>query len=222
MKRRGTRLEKQKSNRCVICAAGPVENADNLRELIQDRDWVIAADGGLHLTERLEIKPNFIVADFDSASRSDADKTEAPVALLPVKKNDTDTMAAARIAVERGFREVLLLGATGGRLDHTLSNLAVMLYLIKCGVKTVLADEKNKLEMVLPGQYSIEPANGTHLSLLPYAGNVENITVKHVEYELNHAELTPDFPLGVSNEFVGVPVEISFESGILMIILSKD
>lgn len=138
------RLESQKaeSRRCVICAAGPVVNPDSLRDLLHTGDFIIAADGGLKLIKDLGLKPDLIVADFDSAPRSLAEKTNVPITLLPVKKDDTDTMAAARIAVQKGFREVLLLGATGGRLDHTLSNLAVVLYLIKCGVRTVLADEK--------------------------------------------------------------------------------
>jgi thiamine pyrophosphokinase len=58
--------------------------------------------------------------------------------------------------------------------------------------------------------------------LLPYGGSVSGLTVKNAEYELDNAALTPDFPLGVSNEFTGRPVEISFKQGILLIFLSKD
>lgn len=210
------------NGRCVICAAGPVARPDGLRDLLCPGDFVIAADGGLRLAEALGLKPDLIVADFDSSPRSLAEQTDAPITLLPVKKNDTDVMAAARIAFQKGFREALLLGATGGRLDHTMANLAVVLFLVKNGVRTVLADETNRLEMLLPGSYTVRPAAGFHLSLLPYAGNAEGVTVKNAEYELCGAKLTPDFPLGVSNEFLNLPVEISFESGILMRILSKD
>lgn len=208
--------------RCVICAAGPVTDMECLRKLLHEEDDVIAADGGLRLAEALGRKPKLIVADFDSMPRMMAEQNGAPVASLPVKKDDTDTLAAVKIALARGYRNILLMGATGGRLDHTMANIAVLLYIVNHGAKAVLADEKNRLEMVLPGHYVVDPADNTQFSLLPYGGCVSGLNVKHAEYPLENATLFSDIPLGVSNEFQGCPVEISFKQGILMIFLSKD
>lgn len=216
--------------RCVICAAGPVGNAEALRPLLRPDDWVIAADGGVSLARRLGLTPSLLVADFDSSRRpgedwpgENAGGAGVPVASLPVKKDDTDTMAAARIALERGFRDFLILGGTGGRLDHTAANFAVLLYLRRQGARAVMADEHGWTEMLLPGRCFVEPETGMKLSLLPYAGEVTGLSVKNVEYPLEKATLTPDFPLGVSNEFTGpYPVEIEFEMGILQLFLSKD
>lgn len=90
--------------RCVICAAGPVGNAEALRPLLRPDDWVIAADGGVSLARRLGLTPSLLVADFDSSRRPDEGLTGenaggvgVPVASLPVKKDDTDTMAAAAL-----------------------------------------------------------------------------------------------------------------------------
>ncbi|MDD4413902.1 MAG: thiamine diphosphokinase [Oscillospiraceae bacterium] len=208
--------------RCVICGAAPVENINILKPLLHEDDWVIAADGGINLAKQLGLEIGQIVADFDSISREQADDTDAPVSLLPVKKNDTDTMAAARIGLEHGFKNFLLLGASGGRLDHTFGNLAVMLFLVQNNAKAVLADEHNIVEMHLPGRVIVEPVKDCFLSLLPYGGTVSGLTVHNAEYELVNATLTPDYPLGVSNEFLNRSVEIFFKQGVLMIFLSKD
>ncbi|MDD3692352.1 MAG: thiamine diphosphokinase [Oscillospiraceae bacterium] len=213
----------EKPRRCVICGAGPVNNAGALLPLLRPQDFIIAADKGLRLIERLKLNPDLIVADFDSLQRKRAMRYQVPVVELPVKKDDTDTMAAARLGLERGFKDFLLLGASGGRLDHTMANFAVMLFLLRHGAKAMLADEKNIVRMVLPGRVVIEPVENSNLSLLAYAGDVCGLSVRHAVYELENAVLTPDFPLGVSNSFKdNANVEITFRQGILIIIISKD
>lgn len=212
----------KKNKRCVICAAGPFTDAGKLRKYLHEDDWVIAADGGLKIAAALGLNPDLVVADFDSATQKQAGRTNAPMIVLPVHKDDTDTVAAAKIGLERGFRDFLLLGATGGRLDHFMANIAVLDYLIVRGAQAALADEQNYVRMVLPGSYTVDPVPNAHFSLLPYGGRVSGLTEKNVEYELENAVLTPDFPLGVSNEFRDRPVEINFSEGTLMIFISND
>jgi thiamine pyrophosphokinase len=146
-----------KFSRCVICSAGPVADAECLKPLLREDDFFIAADGGLRLAEKLGVNVGQIIADFDSLPEEQALKADTPVFALPVKKNDTDTMAAAREGIKRGYHEFLLLGASGGRLDHTMANFAVMLYLIRHNAKAMLADEQNLVEMILPGRTVIVP-----------------------------------------------------------------
>lgn len=210
--------------RCVICAAGPVGDAAPLRALLRPEDRVVAADGGLRLAERLGVRPVRLVADFDSLPEM-KEPAEFPVKRLPEQKDDTDTLAAARWGLGEGYRDFLLLGATGGRLDHTVANLAVLLFLLRAGARARLADEWTLAEMLLPGAYTAAPLPGAHLSLLPYAGAVRGLTVTNAAYPLQNADLTPDFPLGISNEFggpAGEPVGISFAKGILLAFLSHD
>ena len=206
------------SRRCVICAAGPVNDTNSLIPLLRKDDWVIAADGGIHLAKKLGLDIDYIIADFDSIQREQAFNTGAPVSELPVKKDDTDTMAAARLGLKLGYSDFLLLG----RLDHTFANFAVMNFLIKNAAKAILADEKNIVQMLLPSKRIVDPVENAHFSLLPYGGCVDGLYVRNAEYELENALLSPDFPLGVSNKFIGRPVEIEFKSGVLLIFISKD
>lgn len=216
-------MEKRQSEagaRCVLLSAGPVADLEALRSLLRPDDVYLAADGGLRLAQALGVEPALLVADFDSLSEDAA--ADLPVRRFPTHKDVTDTMAAAQIGLEMGYREFLLLGATGGRLDHTMANVAVLLYLHNRGAHAVLADEHNRLELRGPGTFRVAEEPGCKLSLLPYAGDVTGITLHNAVYPLHEATLTPDDPLGVSNAFAGGDVEITFQSGILMIFLSKD
>lgn len=208
-------------SRCVIVSAGPVEDSGRLRPLLREDDWIVAADGGCRLAASLGVKPALLVADFDS-SVPPAGEPEMEIYRLPTEKDWTDTMAAAMLALERGYREFLLLGCTGGRLDHTMANIAVLRYLLQQGAQASLADEKNQLRLYGPGRYTVEKQPGYKLSLIPYGGDVEGITAKNVHYPLDKARLTVDSTWGVSNEFLEGAAEISFDKGILMIFLSKD
>ena len=208
-------------SRCVILSAGPVEDSERLRPLLKTDDWIIAADGGGRLAAALGVKPAVLVADFDSSAPPDTGG-DTEIVRLPTEKDWTDTQAAAMLALDRGYRDFLLLGCTGGRLDHTLANIAVLLYLLRRGADALMADERNFLRLYGPGRYRVERRAGYKLSLFPYGGVVEGITVKNVRYPLEKARLTPDNSLGVSNEFLENPAEISFDKGVLMVFLSKD
>ncbi len=208
-------------SRCVILSAGPVEDSERLRPLLKTDDWIIAADGGGRLAAALGVKPAVLVADFDSSAPPDTGG-DTEIVRLPTEKDWTDTQAAAMLALDRGYRDFLLLGCTGGRLDHTLANIAVLLYLLRRGADALMADERNFLRLYGPGRYRVERRAGYKLSLFPYGGEVEGITVKNVRYPLEKARLTPDNSLGVSNEFLENPAEISFDKGVLMVFLSKD
>ena len=117
-------------SRCVILSAGPVEDSERLRPLLKKDDWIIAADGGGRLAAALGVKPAGLVADFDSSAPPDTGG-DTEIVRLPMEKDWTDTQAAAMLALDRGYRDFLLLGCTGGRLDHTLANIAVLLYLLR-------------------------------------------------------------------------------------------
>ena len=209
-------------SRCVILSAGPVKNADELRPYLRGDDWFIAADGGLRLAKALGVRPAVLIADFDSLPADTAENAADEVVRLPVEKDWTDTMAAAMLGLERGYTDFLLLGCTGGRLDHTMANIAVLLYLLRHGAEACLLDGQNSLRLYFPGNYRFPVEREYRFSLFPYGGEIQGITLKNAKYPLLDATLTPDNPLGVSNEFTDFPLEITFRKGILMFFLSKD
>lgn len=206
--------------RCVILAAGPVDNPEALRGLLREDDWFVAADGGLRLAQRLGVQPQAVVADFDSGTLPA--ELQAEIHRLPVEKDWTDTMAAADLGLRRGFRRFLLLGGTGGRLDHTMANLAVLRYLLGREAQAMMADEHNRVQMIKPSAFTVEPMPGWKLSVFPYGGEVRGLSLQGLKYPLHDKTLTAEECVGVSNEFLDCPARISFREGTLLLFFSKD
>ena len=147
------------SRRAVILSAVPVSTA--LCRYVQPGDFVVACDAGYRNAERLDLRPDLIVGDFDSAPQP---KTEHETIVLPHVKDDTDTQYAAHWLLEHGYDEITLLGALGGaRLEHTLANLATGLYLAKNGVNVLLANERAAVSCAGPRAYFA--AQGLEVSL---------------------------------------------------------
>ena len=135
--------------RCVILSACPVSPA--LAGLLREDDFIIACDAGYRNCAPLHCKPHVIVGDFDTAPCPQQEDDE--IVVLPHVKDDTDKEDAAKLAVQKGFDEVLLLGGLGGRrLEHTLANLCTGLGLEKRGVRATLQDERSRITFVMPGE----------------------------------------------------------------------
>ena len=203
------------SRRAVILSAVPVSTA--LCRYVQPGDFVVACDAGYRNAERLDLRPDLIVGDFDSAPQP---KTEHETIVLPHVKDDTDTEYAAKLVSEKGFDEVLLLGGLGGRrVEHTLANLCTGLGLEQRGVRTTLLDERSRITYVMPGETRRYPKeNYFFFSAFPMEGRAEGVCEHGSYYELDNAELTAAYPLGVSNEYAEGSdcITISTRSGALV------
>ena len=206
------------AKRCLILSACPV--TAGMKDYCGPQDFVIACDAGYKNLETLKLKADLLLGDYDSAPMP----TEAEDAIvLPHVKDDTDTQYAARWAADKGFTHATLLGALGGkRMDHTMASISTGLYLAKRGVEAVLADERTEIRYLLAGQTIVlEKEDWGYFSLFPLEGPAEGVCVKGAFYELENSALTPDFPLGVSNEFVENVVTVSCQKGSLAVFLVK-
>ena len=205
-------------SRCVIFSACPVQ--PELKRLLRADDFIIACDAGYHNCERLGCKPNVIVGDFDSAPCPVQDDDD--IVVLPHVKDDTDTEYAAKLASQKGFDEVLLLGALGGkRLEHTLSNLCTGLGLEQRGVRATLQDERSRITFVMPGESRRYPKEDYfYFSVFPMEGTAEGVCESGSFYELDDALLTAGYPLGVSNEYAPGSdcITVSTRKGALVIV----
>lgn len=206
------------AKRCLILSACPVEAG--MKAYCRPGDFVIACDAGYRNLEALGLKADLLLGDYDSAPLPEGEKSTI---VLPHVKDDTDTQYAARWAADKGFAHVTLLGALGGkRMDHTMASISTGLYLAKRGVEAVLADERTEIRYLLAGQtIALEKGGWGYFSLFPLEGPAGGVCVKGAFYELEDSELTPDFPLGVSNEFVQDTVTISCQKGSLAVFLVK-
>lgn len=206
--------------RAVVLAAVPVSPACG--RCIRPGDFILACDGGLRNAAALGVRPDLLIADFDSLPESER-PADVPLERLPTVKDDTDTHHAARWLLAHGYNDVTLLGALGGaRLEHTLANLATGLFLAEHGAAVRLADEKSELRYLLPGRpMTLEKDDWAFFSLFPLQGTLSGVYIEGAKYPLRDATLTADFPLGVSNAFAADTATLRCAAGCGLVVLTK-
>ena len=204
--------------KCAIISGGTAPSVAFLKNAVKDCDFIICADLGLEHASKAGITADIAVGDFDSGAVLDNCKR---LVRLPVQKDDTDTMSAARLALESGATQAVLLCCTGTRFDHTYANLFVLDFLRRNGVDARIIDEHNTVFLVDSGKLEIEKER-KFLSLLPFCSQAKGVSISGVKYPLENADLGSDFPIGVSNEITRSHAQLSIESGTLAVILSDD
>lgn len=201
--------------RCVIVGGAEINNYEFIRSKLCNDDYVIYCDSGLRHMEGLMASPNLIVGDFDSHENP---HLAVETIVLPCEKDDTDTVFAVREAVRRGFDEFLLLGVVGARLDHTLGNVSILLYLDSVGKKGCIIDDYSEMEIV-SAQPALVDDSYAFFSLLNITGCAKGITIRGAKYPLENAEITCEYQYGISNEVLtGESAEVSVENGKLLLI----
>ena len=203
------------SARCVIISGGEFSP---ISEIYTD-DYVIACDKGYEYAVSCGIMPDLVVGDFDSYSGDVA--RDIPVDRYVSEKDDTDTMIAVRFAIEQGFDELAVFCALGGRLDHMLANLQSAKFAAEHGADVWLHDKSSEIYVFSGGIRRIEKKEGYSLSVFALSDECSGVNIKGAKYSLEDASVTNAFPIGVSNEWREYYAEISADSGILMVVLSK-
>ena len=190
---------------CIIfCAA----EFDGLLSPIPENSLVIAADGGLRHTQALELTPDIILGDFDSLGYIPNDSR-----VFPVEKDDTDAMLAVRVGLAHGCDRFLFYGAMDGpRLDHTIANFQTLGYLATHGARGWLIGRDYIATVLSAESIEFPPDASGILSVFCLGGSAE-LSIEGLQYPLSRGQLTPDFPLGVSNHFLGRPARITVHAG---------
>lgn len=177
-------------------------------------DLVIAADSGLDLLERLGLTPDLTVGDFDSLGRV---PTGENVVTLPIEKDVTDAAAAVSEGRARGYSRFYFFGCSGGRPDHTFAAYQLLADLAARGECGVLFGDGFSVAAVKDGSLSFPALPGGTLSVFAVGGDAKGVTIAGAYYPLSDATLSPTFPLGVSNSFVGKPVSVTVNDGTLLV-----
>lgn len=194
--------------RCILVCAGdftPVEIGRN------EEDCLIAVDNGLTYLNRMGILPDLCVGDFDSLlpeTRSVLNEIQRMdperVVTLPVSKDDTDTLAAVRIGLKKGYRRFDIYGALGGeRFSHTMANLQVLKFIKNQGGQGYLMDAHQMLFLIRNETREFHLGFEGRFSVFAMDPEVKGVTLKGMKYELENGILSDDFPIGCSNEITG-------------------
>ena len=201
--------------RCVIVGGADINNYDYIQSRLYADDYIVFCDSGLKHLEALQVKPSLIVGDFDS---HDNPHLDVETIVLPCEKDDTDTVFAVKEVIKRGFDNFLFIGVVGARLDHTLGNVSILLYLDSIGKKGIIIDDYSEMEIVSNEPAYIEDSYA-FFSLLNVSGTAIGITIENAKYLLNNAEITCEYQYGVSNEVLpGKTAKVSILEGKLLLI----
>ena len=215
--------------KCVIIANGDFEYKGAVRDVLDDAELIICADGGARHLKAVNIHPHVLIGDFDSIQAEDKMLFETGKTLIithPVNKDKTDTHLCIDWAVENQATDISLLGVTGTRMDFTLANIYLLTKLARKGIPARIINSHN--EIYLTHDYlELKGWPGEYLSLIPVSEKVKGITLKGLEYKLENAEIQMGDSLGISNMFRKQDKKKSMASvhireGVLLVIKSKD
>ena len=195
--------------------------SENVTERPKEDDLVIAADAGLLTARRFGIEPSIVLGDFDTLGEPDVSK-ETELIRVPVEKDDTDTQLAVRVALERGAREIVIIGGLDGRLDHTLSTLAILENLDAQHIHAYITSGKNRARFLRNNSTLLPRSAFRYFSIIAADPVVKGITVEGCKYPLKKAKLSRLNQYAISNEIVGNCCLIDVRHGGVWIVESND
>lgn len=211
------------AGKCIVIGAGDLTMGEIAAA---EEDFVIAVDGGLSYCGILGVEPDIILGDFDSVSEGEQEaieklKSQIPerIISLPTHKDDTDMLAALKYGLEKGYTDFRIYAGTGGRLDHTLANIQCLLYLKNHGATGYLVDGIGMILVIQNETVHFKEDMEGILSLFSLGKTAKGVTIKGMKYCLNDYTLTNDYPVGISNEFVGEAASVCVEDGEAVCIL---
>ncbi|OFV70705.1 MULTISPECIES: thiamine diphosphokinase [Acetobacterium] len=185
-------------------------------------DYLICADGGANFARELKLKPNIIIGDMDSITAETSEYYKAvQLEMYPQKKDETDTELAIMHAIKRGADKVIVLGGLGSRMDHSIANIYLLKRFTDVNIEAEIVNENNQIRL-LGKTTELSFPIGTIVSILPIGENVTGLTITGFEYPISAGEMSVDKPYGISNVVNKKTQRISFEKGLLMVIVAAD
>jgi thiamine pyrophosphokinase len=206
--------------RLIIFVNGILPDLESARRLIQAGDVLIAADGGTRLALSLGLYPSIIIGDLDSLTPDDRQQLigkGVEFQQYSRDKSETDLELAFKYACKTGYREILVVGALGGRLDQTVGNLSLLTN-PEFASLDVRIDDGVEEALITRSRCEIHGKPGDIVSLIPWSGEVSGICTEGLIWPLCNETLFPDKTRGISNEMAHATAAISQKSGLLLVI----
>ncbi|MCD8038629.1 MAG: thiamine diphosphokinase [Lachnospiraceae bacterium] len=237
-----------KMKKCMIFAAGSFDAGALIGKTQNDimaqrgECFCIAADGGLDIVHKLRITPDLIIGDMDSLKNKELPEHFAgnkyiqnkyiqnkyiqnkfiQIKRLPREKDDTDTLAAIKEGLGAGCGYFEIYGALGGRLDHTIANIQCLYYLLNHNAYGCLYGKGQRIELVRNSRLCFPEKlcrRNRMVSVFALGETAFGVTQTGLKYAFQNADVRPDFPMGISNEFIGSEASIEVKNGTLLVCL---
>lgn len=208
----------------LIIGSGTITNYKNLERLVNKNNFIVCADGGVNHILKINRLPDIVLGDLDSIGTKELDvlkKNKIKIERFPVMKNKTDMELCVDFLLGKSCKNIGIVGATGTRLDHTISNLLLLQKIYKEGVKASIFDDNNKVSYT-EDSIGLNKADNTYVSIVPLDNSGAVVSLEGLLYPLKHEKIDFASTFGVSNELVGEKGEIIVHEGSVLVIESKD
>ncbi|OUP48691.1 thiamine diphosphokinase [Lachnoclostridium sp. An181] len=217
------------NKKTVIVSGGTIEEevALPIIEQMGEQDCLIGVDRGMRFLYEHRINPTYMVGDFDSLKPEIVsyykEETKVPVRTFNPEKDFTDTEIAVQMACQLGYKNILLLGGTGTRLDHVFANIQVLMGAYEKGANAVMLDKYNRISLI-SGRTVLkkEDAYGPYFSVFPIKKEIPHFNITGAKYPLKEHTLCQNNSLCVSNEYAKEEVVIDFPEGMVLLMETKD
>lgn len=211
------------ARRAVIFANGEMPKAPLILPLLRADDYMIAVDGGLRHLRNLYKTPHLLIGDLDSVTPDEVSQAEAQgveIRRFKIDKDETDLELALLAAAAKGFDEIMLVAALGGRLDQTLANLFLLLLPELERIKVTIESGSEEVFLIRDA-VEISGAPGDVVSLIPLLGETQGVETRSLKYPLKKETLLPERTRGVSNVMLTDQAGVSILSGCLLCIHTR-
>ena len=207
---------------CIVLN-GEINNYKHIKNIIKKNsyDYIICSDGGANHTYNMDIVPDYIIGDLDSINEDIIDyykNKSVKFEKFPTKKDETDTELCIWLSNELKAKEIHLIGALGGRIDHTIANVNLLYYMIKRSIIPKIISYKEEIYIAIDEEITIDGEIGDTISILPIKNDAKGVTLKNLEYPLENYDIEFSRPLGISNVMTNVNCNIKVNEGSIIII----
>ena len=204
--------------RCVIVGGAKIRDYGLIRGY---DDYFIYCDCGLNHKDYLNHEPDLIIGDFDSHPKPE---DLSNVIVLPVVKDDTDTIYAIKEGIKRGFSDFIMIGSTRGRIDHSLANIYALMMLKNSGKRALIIDDYSEISLISAGERVSVKYGCKFFSLINIAGVARGITITGAKYNIENAVINPEYQYGVSNEVLSPEhdAQVSLSEGNLLLVIIRN
>lgn len=216
-------METWQGSEALILSGAPGDDIAYVKCFLAEHPGIriVCADAGLRHLETLGVSPDLLVGDFDSGF---VPHHACEIIRLIPEKDDTDTMHALQVVMERGCTSIWIACATGGRLDHLLANLSLCEYAAAHDCECRILDAHNLVRFIKPGTTVYVPGNTTYryFSVIPLDHKLQGLSISGAKYPVHNADVDRTQMYTVSNEVTANEAIVRIETGCALLICAKD
>lgn len=207
---------------CILLN-GEIKDYDYINRIIKtgSYDYIICSDGGANHAYNMDILPDYIIGDLDSTDENTIEyykSKNVKFEKFPTKKDETDTELCIELSDKLKAKEIHIIAALGGRIDHTIANINLLYYIRKMGIIPKIISEKEEIYIAMNEELIIDGEIGDTISILPIKNDAKGVTLKNLEYPLQNYDIEFSKPLGISNVMTNTNCHIKVNEGSLIII----